>query len=88
MQSGLPIFLDWKHHAFRLDQLIEWKNRIDLTNKFYGSKNIEDQKTQLKEIQKIEYISHILINKDKLEIDCNNLINHEVFALVNASDCY
>ena len=88
MYSGLPIFIDWKHHAFRLDQLIEWKKRIDLTNKFYGSKNIEDQKTQLKEIQKIEYISHILINKDKLEIDCNNLINHEVFALVNASDCY
>ena len=88
MYSGIPIFIDWKHHAFRLDQLIEWKKRIDLTNKFYGSKNIEDQKTHLKEIQKIEYISHILINKDKLEIDCNNLINHEVFALVNASDCY
>ena len=88
MNSGLPIFIDWKHHAFRFDQLIEWRKRMDLANEFYSSKTKEDRWMMLKEIQEIEYISHILIKRDKLKIECNDLINHEVFLLVNVQDCY
>ena len=88
MYSGLPIFIDWKHHAFRFDQVIEWKKRMDLANDFYASKKIEDQGIKLEEIQKIEYISHVLIKRDKLKIDCNDLINHKVFVLVDVNDCY
>jgi len=49
---------------------------------------MEPQLIKLKEIQKIENISHILINKDKLKIECDDLINHEVFILVDAKACY
>ena len=45
-------------------------------------------KAKLEEIQKIEYISHVLIKRDKLKIDCNDLINHKVFVLVDVNDCY
>ena len=88
MNTGLPIFIDWKHHAFRYDQLIEWSLRINLANNFYGSKTYEDQLKSLKKIQEIEYNSHILIKKDKLKVECNDLINHEVFMLVNIKECY
>ena len=88
MYTGLPIFINWKHHAFRFDQLIEWCQRMNLADEFYSNNNIESQLIKLKEIQKIENISHILINKDKLKIECDDLINHEVFALVNAQACY
>ena len=88
MYTGLPIFINWKHHAFRFDQLIEWRQRMNLADEFYSNNNIESQLIKLKEIQKIENISHILINKDKLKIECDALINHEVFVLVNAKDCY
>ena len=88
MYTGIPIFIDWKHHAFRFDQLIEWRKRMDLANEFYSSENYKDQLIKLKEIQKIEYISHILINRDKLKIECEDLINHKVFILVNINDCY
>ena len=88
MYTGLPIFIDWKHHAFRFDQLIEWRQRIDLANKFYSSKNIKAQSKSLEEIQKIEDISHILISRDKLKIECDDLINHEIFILVSVKDCY
>ena len=88
MYTGLPIFINWKHHAFRFDQLIEWRQRMNLANEFYSNNNIESQLIKLKEIQKIENISHILITKDKLKIECDDLINHEVFVLVNAKDCY
>ena len=88
MYTGLPIFIDWKHHAFRFDQLIEWRQRMDLANDFYSSKDLRSQSKSLKEIQKIEDISHILISRDKLKIECDNLINHEVFVLVSVKDCY
>ena len=88
MYTGLPIFINWKHHAFRFDQLIEWRQRMDLADEFYSNNNIESQLLKLKQIQKIENISHILINKDKLKIECDDLINHEVFILVDAKACY
>tara|TARA_B100000579_G_scaffold231100_1_gene189361 strand:- start:5505 stop:6983 length:1479 start_codon:yes stop_codon:yes gene_type:complete len=88
MNTGLPIFIDWKHHAFRYDQLIEWRLRMDLANNFYGSKTIEEQLINLNKIREIEDISHILITKDKLKINCNDLINHDLFMLINVKDCY
>ena len=88
MYTGLPIFINWKHHAFRFDQLIEWRQRMDLANEFYSNTNKETQLLKLKEIQKIENISHILISKNKLKIECDDLINHEVFILVDAKACY
>jgi uncharacterized membrane protein len=88
MYTGLPIFINWKHHAFRFDQLIEWRQRMDLANEFYSNTNKETQLIKLKEIQKIENISHILISKNKLKIECDDLINHEVFILVDAKACY
>ena len=88
MYTGLPIFINWKHHAFRFDQLIKWRKRMNLADEFYSNNNIESQLIKLKEIQKIENISHILIYKDKLKIECNDLINHEVFILVDAKACY
>ena len=88
MYTGLPIFINWKHHTFRFDQLIKWRKRMNLADEFYSNNNIESQLIKLKEIQKIENISHILINKDKLKIECNDLINHEVFILVDAKACY
>ena len=88
MNSGLPIFVDWKHHAFRFDQLIEWEKRIILANKFYNSKSENDQLLNLKKIQIVENISHILIKKDELKKECSNLINHTEFALVSVKNCY
>ena len=76
MYTGLPIFINWKHHAFRFDQLIEWRQRMDLADEFYSNNNIESQLLKLKQIQKIENISHILINKDKLKIECDDPVSY------------
>ena len=88
MNSGLPIFIDWKHHAFRFDQLIDWQQRVNLANEFYASKSKNEQFLNLKKIQEIENISHILIKKNELKIDCIDLINHEKFMLVSSQECY
>ncbi len=88
MNTGLPVFIDWKHHPFRYDQLIEWRLRMDLADNFYKSRTLEEQFFNLNKIQEIDYISHILIKKDGLKIECNDLINHKIFALVSTSECF
>ncbi len=88
MNTGLPIFIDWKHHAFKYDEIIMWKKRINLAQKFYETSIFEKQREILMNINKIDLISHILINKEELNPKCLNLIKHEKFALINASTCY
>ena len=87
MNSGIPIFIDWKHHAFKYNEVIFWKLRIDLAGKFYDSKNLSEQREALKKIQKIEKISHILINKKHLRDDCKSLIEDKKYFLVASKDC-
>ncbi len=88
MYSGLPIFVDWKHPAFRYDQIIDWKNRMDLASIFYNSKSLDEQIDSLKKIQKIENNSHIIIKKNNLFVDCEDLIDHDIFMLININNCY
>ena len=54
MNTGLPIFVDWKHPAFRYDQIIDWKNRMDLASIFYNSNSLDEKIGSLKTIKKIE----------------------------------
>ena len=88
MNTGLPIFIDWKHHAFKYNELIIWKKRVNLANQFYETSDFDKQKIILDDINQIENISHILIDKNELKKNCNNLIEHKIYALINASTCY
>ena len=87
MNTGLPIFIDWKHPPFKYNEIIEWKYRLDIAKAFYNSSDL-NQKKILEEINKIEKISHILLKKEKMPKKCNNLINNENFALVLSRDCF
>ena len=88
MNTGLPIFIDWKHHAFKYNELIIWKKRVDLASKFFETNSFDEQKIILDDINQIEKISHILIDKNRLTKDCDNLIDHEIYALINSTTCY
>jgi len=88
MNTGLPIFVDWKHHAFKYDEIINWKKRMDLAKNFFTSNDYNEQKVNLTKIIEIEKISHILIKKQNLNNDCENLINDDIYALINVQECY
>lgn len=88
MNTGLPIFVDWKHHAFKYSEIIIWKQRLDLAQKFYSNQNLDSRKLILKEIDLIEKISHILIDSKNLPNNCKSLIDDKKFALVDAKLCY
>jgi hypothetical protein len=91
MNTGLPIFIDWKHHAFKYDEIIEWKRRLDLSDNFYKSMKTIDRISFLKKINNIENISHILLKENQisdLEKNCKNLIIDKIFILIDSKKCY
>ena len=88
MNIGIPIFIDWKHAPLKFDEVINWNKRIQLANNFYNYDKFIEKKRGLKEIQKIEKISQILINKNKVNFNCENLIDDKTYSLFRVSDCF
>ena len=88
MNTGIPIFIDWKHHAFKYSEIIIWRKRVDLAENFYNAKSLAKTKLILKKINQIEKISHILVYKDQRFNDCENLIDDESFLLVDVNKCF
>ena len=52
LNTGIPIFVDWKHHAFKNDEIIHWYKRVKLNESFYNSNNDKDMLAILREIKK------------------------------------
>tara|TARA_B100000161_G_scaffold223271_1_gene168799 strand:+ start:611 stop:2101 length:1491 start_codon:yes stop_codon:yes gene_type:complete len=63
LNTGIPIFVDWKHHAFKNDEIIHWYKRVKLNESFYNSNNYKDMLAILREIKKIDEISHVIFRK-------------------------
>ena len=61
---------------------------MDLAENFYASNDYNEQKLNLIKITEIEKISHILIKKNNMNSDCKNLINDDIYALINVQECY
>jgi hypothetical protein len=66
LNTGVPIFIDWKSHPFRSKEVIEWYERVGLANAFYQSKDAQQAALALKDIQASEKITHIIIDKHSL----------------------
>ena len=88
MNIGLPIFVDWKHPPFKFNEIIEWKNRMNLATSFFTAENFDQKILILNEINKIENISHILIDKNDIMNDCKDLIDDTKYSLVSKEECY
>ena len=88
MNIGFPIFIDWKHAPLKYNEIIHWNERIQLANNFYNYEKFIDRKSALEEIQKIEKISHILIDKKNVNFNCENLIDDKQYLLFRVSNCF
>ena len=88
MNTGLPIFVDWKHPPFKYDEIIDWNKRMNLAKSFFSTNDFEKKKIILVKINNLEKVSHVLIMKKKLNSDCENLIDDEKYALVSVENCF
>jgi len=61
LASGLPVFIDWKSHPFRDEEVIEWHHRIQLAQAFYQAKNSDAAARALAAIQADAAITHIIV---------------------------
>ena len=90
LNTELPIFVDWKSAPFKNDAVIEWYERIKLTNSFYGSSDYENQKRLFMNINNIEQITHILIkdnDKNFLFNDCEYIFKEKGYLFYDLRKC-
>ena len=88
LNAQVPIFIDWKSAPKTGAEIIEWKRRIDLANKFYNSQTQNEAKEVLKEIFYTSNVRFALINQNiKMILDCECEVINDEFNLVNINDC-
>jgi len=88
LNTGLPIFINYKHHPFRYDEIIDWNVRLNLAQDFYNAENFIIQKQVLDKILKFEKVSHILFKKSQSHPKCEDLINDKDYILIDLKSCY
>ena len=75
---------------FKNNAVIEWYERIKLTNSFYGSSDYENQKRLFMNINNIEQITHILIkdnDKNFLFNDCEYIFKEKGYLFYDLRKC-
>ena len=91
LNSGLPIFVDWKTIPFRSDEVIEWYERIKLSNSFFGSKELDKQNELLLKIIEKEYISNVLIHNyegNHILDNCNLIFKNNNYLFYDIKKCF
>jgi hypothetical protein len=68
LETGLPIFVDWKSHPYRADELGEWFNRADLARMFYEADCAGDASEALRRIRGESPITHVIAPKETHDV--------------------
>jgi len=90
LNTSIPIFVNWKFHAFRNNEIVKWYNRIQIINEFYGAEDKNDQHLLLNKINNIQTTSHILLDLEKqkeLLIDCKIINFNKNYILYDSREC-
>jgi hypothetical protein len=76
LESGIPIFVDYKSHPYRDVDVIEWKRRVDVARGFYQQIEGEHvQCTSLGTMLREERITHIALPEGERRLEsCTNLV--------------
>lgn len=62
LDSRCPIFVDWKSHPYRADEVVEWFERTELVRAFYrGSPG--DSAAALEEIRDRSPLTHVVVRR-------------------------
>ena len=75
-----------KSEDCNIDKTLQVENKRNLNNLDYEFKEYIEKSQGY--INYIENISHILIKKKNFKFGCKNLINHKIYALINAKTCF
>ena len=60
LNAQVPIFVDWKSHPYKAEEVIQWFERVNLARDFYQRESVVKRVSAFKKIQSKENISYIL----------------------------
>lgn len=60
LETGEPIFVDWKSHPYRDDEFVEWFKRVKLTSEFYSTDSAAAALWALNQIRRESQITHVI----------------------------
>lgn len=88
LNAKTPIFVDYKSHPFKADEVVEWYERIKIVDRFYESKIYEDRKKIYFMINAKEKINYILIDDHILRSKCNPIFSIDKYDIYIATNCF
>lgn len=60
LETGAPIFVDWKSHPYRDDELVEWFDRVKLARAFYTADSPKTALQVLRSVRQVSPIAYII----------------------------
>ncbi len=60
LETGEPVFVDWKSHPYRDDELVEWFDRVKLARTFYSASSDDVALEALSRICGASPITHVI----------------------------
>jgi len=87
LNAQVPIFVDFKSHPYKAEEVIEWFDRVNLTRDFYQSESAEERVSAFKRIQAKENISYILSDINNPIYGCSLYKEIGSSIVYNVRDC-
>ena len=87
LNAQVPIFVDWKSHPFKAEEIIEWFDRVNLAIEFYKSESAIERLSAFNRIQSKENISYILSDINNPIDGCLSYIEIEFLSVYDVQNC-
>ena len=87
LNAQVPIFVDWKSHPYKAEEVIEWFDRVNLAREFYQSESAIERLSAFNRIQAKENISYILSDINNPIGGCLSYIEIEFFNVYDVQNC-
>ena len=87
LNALVPIFVDWKSHPYKAEEVIEWFDRANLARAFYQSESVIERLSAFNRIQAKENISYILSDINNPIDGCLSYIEVGFFIVYDVQNC-
>ncbi len=88
LNARVPIFVDWKSHPYKGDEVIEWYARVLLARQFYDASTIEEKRLAIYKIRDKQKLNFILTGLDQPLVSCSPIYEDNEFFIYDARKCF
>ena len=67
LDTACPIFVDWKSHPFRDQEVLEWYGRVQAARAFFAAPNAAEATAALAQVRALGDVTHTVVRRDRLQ---------------------